>query len=146
MCGIVGYIGRKNAVPFLINGLKALEYRGYDSAGIYIAGKGVLKRAGKVAVLASSLPDTFSGNAGIAHTRWATHGPRHNGTHIHIRMLHKPYGSFITASSRIIQSCAILSFAKELFFVPTLIPKCLLNLLVSITQTAVRLKVQSRKH
>ena len=75
MCGIVGYIGRKNAVPFLINGLKALEYRGYDSAGIYIAGKGVLKRAGKVAVLASSLPDTFSGNAGIAHTRWATHGP-----------------------------------------------------------------------
>ena len=75
MCGIVGYIGRKNAVPFLINGLKALEYRGYDSAGIYIAGRGVLKRAGKVAVLASSLPDTFFGNAGIAHTRWATHGP-----------------------------------------------------------------------
>ena len=75
MCGIVGYIGRKNAVPFLIDGLKALEYRGYDSAGIYVAGQGVVKRAGKVGVLAISLPDTFSGNAGIAHTRWATHGP-----------------------------------------------------------------------
>lgn len=75
MCGIVGYIGRKDAVPFLIDGLKALEYRGYDSAGIYIAGKGVVKRAGKVGVLASSLPDTFAGTAGIAHTRWATHGP-----------------------------------------------------------------------
>ncbi len=75
MCGIVGYIGRKNAVPFLIEGLRTLEYRGYDSAGIYIAGKGVIKRVGKVSVLASSLPDTFTGNVGIAHTRWATHGP-----------------------------------------------------------------------
>lgn len=75
MCGIVGYIGKKDAVPFLIDGLKALEYRGYDSAGMYVAGKGVLKRAGKVAVLAEALPKAFKGNAGIAHTRWATHGP-----------------------------------------------------------------------
>src|SRR3989344_727829 len=75
MCGIVGYIGRKNAVTFLIDGLKALEYRGYDSAGIYVTGKGVVKRAGKVGVLAASLPNAFAGNAGIAHTRWATHGP-----------------------------------------------------------------------
>ncbi|MFA5942569.1 MAG: glutamine--fructose-6-phosphate transaminase (isomerizing) [Candidatus Paceibacterota bacterium] len=75
MCGIVGYIGKKDAVPFLIDGLKALEYRGYDSAGIYVAGKGVLKRAGKVTVLADALSKTFKGNAGIAHTRWATHGP-----------------------------------------------------------------------
>ena len=67
-------------------------------------------------MLASSLPDTFFGNAGIAHTRWATHGPRHNGTHIHIRMLHKPYGSFITASSRIIQSCAIPLVRKGIVF------------------------------
>jgi len=75
MCGIVGYIGKKNATPFLIEGLRALEYRGYDSAGVYVAGQGVLKRAGKVEALAVSVPDTFSGNAGIAHTRWATHGP-----------------------------------------------------------------------
>lgn len=75
MCGIVGCVGKKNVVPFLIEGLKALEYRGYDSAGIYVSGQGVLKRAGKVAVLAAALPKTFAGNAGIAHTRWATHGP-----------------------------------------------------------------------
>ena len=75
MCGIVGYTGKKNAVPFLIEGLKSLEYRGYDSAGMYVTGKGVLKRAGKVAVLEASLTPSFAGNAGIAHTRWATHGP-----------------------------------------------------------------------
>lgn len=75
MCGIIGYIGKKNATPILVEGLRALEYRGYDSAGIYIAGKGALKRSGKVAELASALPSDFSGTAGIAHTRWATHGP-----------------------------------------------------------------------
>lgn len=75
MCGIVGYVGKKNAVPFLIEGLKALEYRGYDSAGIYIRGRGVWKRAGKVVALAESLPEDFAGTSGIAHTRWATHGP-----------------------------------------------------------------------
>ena len=48
MCGIVGYIGSKNATPFLIEGLEALEYRGYDSAGLYVAGQGALKRAGNV--------------------------------------------------------------------------------------------------
>ncbi len=75
MCGIVGYIGKKNATLFLIEGLRALEYRGYDSAGVYVTGQGVLKRTGKVEALAASVPDNFSGNAGIAHTRWATHGP-----------------------------------------------------------------------
>ena len=75
MCGIVGCVGKKNTIPFLIEGLRALEYRGYDSAGVYASGSGVMKRAGKVEVLASSLPETFSGNTGIAHTRWATHGP-----------------------------------------------------------------------
>ena len=75
MCGIVGYIGKKDAVPFLIDGLRALEYRGYDSAGMYVAGCGMLKRAGNVKMLAAALPAHFSGTAGIAHTRWATHGP-----------------------------------------------------------------------
>ncbi len=75
MCGIVGYIGKKNATPFLIEGLRALEYRGYDSAGLYVVGSGVIKRAGKVEVLASAIPKDFIGHVGIAHTRWATHGP-----------------------------------------------------------------------
>jgi glutamine---fructose-6-phosphate transaminase (isomerizing) len=75
MCGIVAYVGRKNATPFLLEGLQALEYRGYDSAGIYVAGQGALKRTGKVAELRDATPEDFSGTAGIAHTRWATHGP-----------------------------------------------------------------------
>ncbi len=75
MCGIVGYIGTKNATPFLIEGLEALEYRGYDSAGLYVRGQGVVKRAGNVAALKASIPEGFTGSAGIAHTRWATHGP-----------------------------------------------------------------------
>src|SRR4051812_10233706 len=75
MCGIVGYVGKNNATPFLLSGLKALEYRGYDSAGIYVESAGTIKRAGKVAELEKAVPDAFSGTAGIAHTRWATHGP-----------------------------------------------------------------------
>ncbi|MBA3788845.1 glutamine--fructose-6-phosphate transaminase (isomerizing) [Patescibacteria group bacterium] len=84
MCGIVGYIGSKNATPFLIEGLRALEYRGYDSAGIYVAGKGAIKRAGKVSNLAESIPAGFAGPSGIAHTRWATHGaPTEKNAHPH---------------------------------------------------------------
>jgi glucosamine--fructose-6-phosphate aminotransferase (isomerizing) len=84
MCGIVGYIGSKNAKPFLLEGLKALEYRGYDSAGLYISGKGAMKRAGNVSKLAANVPADFNGNAGIAHTRWATHGaPTEINAHPH---------------------------------------------------------------
>jgi glucosamine--fructose-6-phosphate aminotransferase (isomerizing) len=75
MCGIVGYVGKKNATPFLLDGLSALEYRGYDSAGMYVEGAGFVKRAGKVRELRDSVPQGFSGSTGIAHTRWATHGP-----------------------------------------------------------------------
>lgn len=84
MCGIVGYIGSKNATPFLLEGLHALEYRGYDSAGLFVSGNDVQKRAGKVSVLEESIPDDFQGNAGIAHTRWATHGaPTETNAHPH---------------------------------------------------------------
>ena len=84
MCGIVGYIGSRNAKPFLLEGLHALEYRGYDSAGIYIAGKGTMKRAGKVTNLSECLPKDFNGKSGIAHTRWATHGaPTETNAHPH---------------------------------------------------------------
>ncbi len=84
MCGIVGYIGKNNATPFLLDGLRALEYRGYDSAGIYVVSAGVVKRAGKVEELAKAVPADFFGTTGIAHTRWATHGaPTELNAHPH---------------------------------------------------------------
>src|ERR1700684_2700286 len=78
MCGIVGYVGGRDAVPVLIEGLSRLEYRGYDSAGIAIGGpKGtqVFRRVGRVADLEASPPRRLAGKIGIGHTRWATHGP-----------------------------------------------------------------------
>src|SRR2546429_1120848 len=76
MCGIVGYAGRRNALPILLDGLKRLEYRGYDSAGVAIVGSGlqVVKDKGFIANLEAQLP-TMNGSTGFAHTRWATHGP-----------------------------------------------------------------------
>jgi len=78
MCGIVGYIGNKQAQDILLSGLSKLEYRGYDSAGvaIYHAGKLQIEKAkGRLSVLAEKLTDnSFLGNIGIGHTRWATHG------------------------------------------------------------------------
>ncbi|WP_396200754.1 glutamine--fructose-6-phosphate transaminase (isomerizing) [Gemmatimonas sp.] len=79
MCGIVGYVGDRIATPMLLEGLKRLEYRGYDSAGVAIMnGKGVETRraAGKIARLEAAIAkDPPQGTMGIAHTRWATHGP-----------------------------------------------------------------------
>ncbi len=79
MCGIVGYIGKREAYPILVKGLKRLEYRGYDSAGVALIGKdsslNVYKTKGKVANLETFCSDKdISGCVGIAHTRWATHG------------------------------------------------------------------------
>ena len=76
MCGIIGYIGDQQASPFLIDGLRRLEYRGYDSSGIAVKNGeiSVHKRIGKVADLESVIPKNIEGTCGIAHTRWATHG------------------------------------------------------------------------
>jgi glucosamine--fructose-6-phosphate aminotransferase (isomerizing) len=78
MCGIVGYVGRSEAAPILLDGLRRLEYRGYDSAGVAIInGKGVeiRKCAGRIAALTKLMSENPpSGNYGISHTRWATHG------------------------------------------------------------------------
>ena len=76
MCGIIGYIGDKQATPFLIEGLRRLEYRGYDSSGIAVKNGGISvhKKTGKVSELESKLPKKVEGHCGIAHTRWATHG------------------------------------------------------------------------
>ena len=79
MCGIVGYVGPKKSMTTLIDGLKRLEYRGYDSAGVSIMnGKGVetRKAKGKISALEQAISaHPIDGNIGIAHTRWATHGP-----------------------------------------------------------------------
>ncbi len=79
MCGIVGYVGNRNGTSLLVDGLKRLEYRGYDSAGVSMMnGKGVetRKAKGKIAMLEQALSNQpVQGTVGIAHTRWATHGP-----------------------------------------------------------------------
>src|SRR6187397_455768 len=90
MCGIVGAIADRDIVPILIEGLRRLEYRGYDSAGLAILdGSGELRRlrtVGKVRMLQDALKETpVEGHLGIAHTRWATHGvPSERNAHPHI--------------------------------------------------------------
>ncbi len=89
MCGIVGYVGTKQAVPILLDGLKRLEYRGYDSAGVATISDGHLviqKKAGKVSELAHRFrDDELDSTIGIAHTRWATHGePTDLNAHPHL--------------------------------------------------------------
>ncbi len=89
MCGIVGYTGRRDAAPRLLEGLKRLEYRGYDSAGVAVSNGGgvaVTKLAARVAALADQLGRApLHGSTGIAHTRWATHGaPTQRNAHPHV--------------------------------------------------------------
>ena len=88
MCGIVGYLGNKNAVPVVINGLRRLEYRGYDSAGIAVMNGGLklIKCKGKVAELEAKMGSSLSESSiGIGHTRWATHGePNDANAHPHL--------------------------------------------------------------
>ncbi len=95
MCGIVGYIGSRDVYPLLINGLKRLEYRGYDSAGIAILdGKAhIYKCRGKVTDLEAHINGgSTSGHIGIGHTRWATHGePNDINAHPHSFFRRKVY-------------------------------------------------------
>jgi len=88
MCGIVGYVGTKEAAPILLQGLKGLEYRGYDSAGVALlngSGVQVVKRSGKRSALGRAVDEASPrGTCGIAHTRWATHGvPSQPNAHPH---------------------------------------------------------------
>src|SRR5712692_3884082 len=89
MCGIVGYIGPDQVLPILLEGLRRLEYRGYDSAGVAVVdgALSVVKRAGKLANLEAALAETdeIRGTVGMGHTRWATHGPPTDGNaHPHL--------------------------------------------------------------
>ena len=89
MCGIVGYVGKKRVVPVIIDGLRRLEYRGYDSAGIAVAGNGeglqVRRAEGKLRNLEEVIQlKPLDGTYGIGHTRWATHGrPTEENAHPH---------------------------------------------------------------
>lgn len=109
MCGIVGYIGNKEAYPILINGLKRLEYRGYDSAGIAILENSLVKlykKQGKVSDLEEHIKNKdVVGTIGIGHTRWATHGlPNDVNAHPHTSM----NGKFIVIHNGIIENYARL--------------------------------------
>ena len=114
MCGIVGYVGDKQAYDILIKGLKRLEYRGYDSAGIAISGDDkelkFFKRKGKVAKLEDFIGDkSTEGTIGIGHTRWATHGPANDvNAHPHA----SGDGNIVLIHNGIIENYAILK--KEL--------------------------------
>lgn len=109
MCGIVGYVGAKVATPLLLEGLKRLEYRGYDSAGVAImngAGVETVKESGKIARLESLLEATpVVGTTGIAHTRWATHGPPNQvNAHPHVSQ----DGSIAVVHNGIIENATVL--------------------------------------
>jgi len=93
MCGIIGYVGGKQAAPILMDGLARLEYRGYDSAGLAVIGDGRLKwekNAGKLHELARAIKNAdLSGTTGLGHTRWATHGaPSRENAHPHFALGH----------------------------------------------------------
>jgi glutamine---fructose-6-phosphate transaminase (isomerizing) len=114
MCGIVGYVGPRESTTLLIEGLKRLEYRGYDSAGVAILnGKGVetRKAAGKIAELETLVAaDPIHGTTGIAHTRWATHGaPNFVNAHPHVDCA----GDIAVVHNGIIENAAALRQALE---------------------------------
>jgi glucosamine--fructose-6-phosphate aminotransferase (isomerizing) len=109
MCGILGYVGLRGATPLLVEGLKRLEYRGYDSAGIAImngAGVETVKEAGKISRLESLLKaNPVEGTTGIAHTRWATHGPPNQvNAHPHV----SDDGTIAVVHNGIIENATIL--------------------------------------
>ncbi|HSG82727.1 MAG TPA: glutamine--fructose-6-phosphate aminotransferase, partial [Gemmatimonadota bacterium] len=109
MCGIVGYIGSAEAAPLLLEGLRRLEYRGYDSAGISVCWNGSIdtrKMPGKIADLARAIGGNLpKGTTGIAHTRWATHGaPTQVNAHPH----HDCSGEFAVVHNGIIENATVL--------------------------------------
>src|SRR5664279_3197722 len=112
MCGIVGYTGSRQALPLVIGGLRRLEYRGYDSAGVAVmdghGGMGIAKKAGVLANLEGRLdsaPEALIGCTGIGHTRWATHGgPTDRNAHPHT----ETSGKVAVVHNGIIENFAVL--------------------------------------
>ncbi len=114
MCGIVGYLGNREAAPILLNGLKRLEYRGYDSAGIATISDGdvhIIKEVGKIRKLEEALADSMpAGLVGIGHTRWATHGkPNRINAHPHTDC----HGNIVLIHNGIIENFSVLKKVLE---------------------------------
>src|SRR5947207_12316298 len=111
MCGIVGYVGRREAEPILLEGLRRLEYRGYDSAGLAtVTGRKLhlRKKAGRVADLAGHLQSRPApGCHGLAHTRWATHGPA-NDANAHPHLAGEGDGAVAVVHNGVIENYAPL--------------------------------------
>jgi glucosamine--fructose-6-phosphate aminotransferase (isomerizing) len=113
MCGIIGYAGPRKAASILIEGLKRLEYRGYDSAGIGVVCNGALtiyKKAGKIKDLRAVVPEDLDGCYGIGHTRWATHGPV---TDVNAHPHTDASGSLAIAHNGIIENYQVLKSRLE---------------------------------
>lgn len=113
MCGIVGYIGERDATPIILNGLKRLEYRGYDSAGVAVLNEGnieIRRDAGKLNHLEALVRNTpIQGRIGIGHTRWATHGePNERNAHPHLGST----GEFVVVHNGIVEN--YLTLREEL--------------------------------
>lgn len=107
MCGIVAYVGDKQAYPIIIKGLKRLEYRGYDSAGVALlnGSLNIYKKQGKVSDLVSAVGENIEGTIGIGHTRWATHGePNDRNAHPHF----SPNGKLAIIHNGIIENYSVL--------------------------------------
>ena len=114
MCGIVGVVGNSNATDILLKGLEKLEYRGYDSAGIFVADKDkaqLVKSVGRIAELEAKVVGKVSGTAGIGHTRWATHGkPSEDNAHPHTSKT----GRFVLVHNGVIENYL---YIKETYLV-----------------------------
>ncbi len=113
MCGIIGYVGSRKAEPILLEGLRRLEYRGYDSAGMATVANGTLhvrKRAGRIAELAALLAEEpLPGSHGISHTRWATHGgATDDNAHPHLGGLGDQSGALAVVHNGVIENYAVL--------------------------------------
>ena len=110
MCGIVGYIGARSAAPIVLNGLRQLEYRGYDSAGLAVLGEDgaiqIRREVGKLGNLAKVLADApVAGGVAVGHTRWATHGPpSQRNAHPH----RSPDGRIVVVQNGIVENFAEL--------------------------------------
>ena len=105
MCGIVAYVGPKNATPIVVEGLQRLEYRGYDSAGVAVLNGGdihIRRDVGKLINLRNRITESpIEGNMGIGHTRWATHGaPAEHNAHPHLSM----GGDFVVVHNGIVEN------------------------------------------